>query len=61
MSLPFGSDLDGPVRRKREPGGRVLNVVLPWSVDEVSVDDLSGTAGMNPAASAENGPPTGES
>jgi large subunit ribosomal protein L10 len=27
--LPFGSDLDGPVARKREPGGRVLNVVLP--------------------------------
>ena len=27
--LPFGSDLDVPVARKREPGGRVLNVVLP--------------------------------
>ena len=29
----------------------MLNVVLPWSVDGVSVDDLSGTAGINPAAS----------
>jgi hypothetical protein len=52
-SLPFGSDLDGPVRRKLEPGGRVLNVVLPWSLDEAFVDHCSGTAGINPAASAK--------
>jgi large subunit ribosomal protein L10 len=46
--LPFGSDLDGPVRRKLEPGGRLLNVVLPWSVDEIFVDCCSGTDGINP-------------
>jgi hypothetical protein len=50
--LPFGSDLDGPAARKRELGGRVLNVVLPWSVDEHSSMNRRGTAGINPAASA---------
>jgi large subunit ribosomal protein L10 len=38
--LPFGSDLDGPVARERKPGGRVLNVVLSWSVGERSPTNL---------------------
>jgi large subunit ribosomal protein L10 len=49
--LPFGSDLDDPVCAKAQAGGQGVKrrpaVVRRW----VSIDDLSGTAGINPAAS----------
>jgi large subunit ribosomal protein L10 len=49
--LPFGSDLDDPVYAKARAGGQGVKrrpaVVRRW----VSIDDLSGTAGINPAAS----------
>ena len=49
--LPFGSDLDDRFGESGA-GGRVLNVVLSWSVDECSsMNDVD--AGINPASFCE--------